>query len=183
MSSSSRYHGASITLHWLMLVLLAAVYCLMEFRDIYPRGSEPRELMKTWHYMLGLSVFALVIVRLGLRAILKAPPVSPAPPAWQTGLSHAVHAALYLLMIGMPLGGWLLLSAEGATIPFFGVELPPLVAPSETLAETIEEIHETGSKIGYGLIAIHTIAGLVHHYIFRDDTLRRMSPFGSRKHS
>jgi len=77
----------------------------------------------------------------------------------------------------------LLLSAEGTTIPFFGMELPPLIAPSEILAETIEEIHETGSKIGYGLIAIHTIAGLVHHYIFRDDTLSRMSPFGSRKHS
>lgn len=166
-----------------MLALLIAVYCLMEFRDIYPRGSEPRELMKTWHYMLGLSVFSLVVVRLALRVIFKAPAVTPAPPAWQTGLSHAVHAALYLLMIGMPVGGWLLLSAEGATIPFFGIELPPLVAPSEALAETIEEIHETGSKVGYGLIVIHTIAGLVHHYIFRDDTLRRMSLFRSEKHS
>jgi len=183
MSTTPRYHGASITLHWLMLVLLAAVYCLMEFRDIYPRGSEPRELMKTWHYMLGLSVCALVIARLGLRVMFKAPPISPAPPAWQTGLSHAVHAALYLLMVGMPIGGWLILSADGETIPFFAFELPPLIAPNEALAETIEEIHETGSKIGYGLIGIHTIAGLVHHYIFRDDTLRRISPFGSGKHS
>ena len=98
MNSSSRYHSASISLHWLMLVLLAAVYCLMEFRDIYPRGSEPRELMKTWHYMLGLSVFALVIVRLGLRVIFKAPPVSPAPPAWQTGLSHAAVAGHAMML-------------------------------------------------------------------------------------
>lgn len=166
-----------------MLVLLVVVYCLMEFRDIYPRGSEPREMMKTWHYMLGLSVCALVLVRLALRAAFKAPPISPTPPAWQTGLSHALHAALYLLMIGMPLGGWLILSAEGASIPFFGLELPPLVAPNEALAESIEEIHETGSKVGYGLIAIHTIAGLVHHYVLRDNTLQRMSPFPSEKNS
>lgn len=166
-----------------MLVLLATVYCLMEFRDIYPRGSEPREMMKTGHYMLGLSVCALVFVRLALRATFKAPPITPTPPAWQMGLSHALHAALYLLMIGMPIGGWLLLSAEGSSIPFFGIELPALVAPNEALAETIEEIHETGSKVGYALIAIHTIAGLAHHYVFRDNTLQRISPFPPEKNS
>lgn len=164
-----------------MLVLLAVVYCLMEFRDLYPRGSEPRDLMKTWHYMLGLSVLALVVVRLALRRAFAAPPISPKPPAWQTGLSHGVHAALYLLMIGMPLGGWLILSAEGSLIPFFGLELPPLIAPNESLAETIEEIHETGSKIGYALIALHTLAGLFHHYVVKDDTLQRMSPFRAEK--
>ena len=183
MNNAPRYHSASITLHWFMLVLLVVVYCLMEFRDIYPRGSEPREMMKTWHYMLGLSVCALVLVRLALRAAFKAPPISPTPPAWQTGLSHALHAALYLLMIGMPLGGWLILSAEGSNIPFFGLELPPLVAPNEALAESIEEIHETGSKVGYGLIVIHTIAGLAHHYLMRDNTLQRMSPFPAEKNS
>ncbi|MFZ9871755.1 MAG: cytochrome b [Steroidobacteraceae bacterium] len=181
MKTSSRYHSVSIALHWFMLVLIATVYCLMEFRDIYPRGSEPREMMKTWHYMLGLSVFALVLIRLALRTAFTAPPISPTPPAWQTGLSHALHAALYLLMIGMPLGGWLLLSAEGSSIPFFGVALPPLVAPNEVLAETIEEIHEAGSKVGYALIAIHTLAGLAHHYVFRDNALQRMSPFPSEK--
>lgn len=166
-----------------MLVLIAIVYCLMEFRDIYPRGSEPRELMKTWHYMLGLSVCALVVMRLAFRRAFAAPPITPKPAAWQTGLSHAAHAALYLLMIGMPLGGWLILSAEGSVIPFFGLELPALVAPNESLAKTIEDIHETGSKVGYGLIALHTVAGLFHHYVVKDNTLRRMSPFSAEKHS
>jgi cytochrome b561 len=159
-----------------MLLLIAAVYALMEFRDIFPRGSDPREAMKAWHYTLGLTVFGLVWLRLIARLIGGTPPITPAPPRWQARLGGLVHVLLYALMIGMPLGGWLILSAEGDPIPFFGLTLPPLTGPNEQLAELIEEIHETGAEAGYALIALHAAASLVHHYLMRDDTLRRMLP-------
>ena len=169
-----RYGTLTIALHWSMLALLAAVYACIELRGLWPRGSEPRELIKTWHYMLGLSVLLLVIVRLGARLSGGTPPIVPKPPGWQVGLSHATHALLYLLMLGMPIGGWLILSAEGDAVPFFGLTLPPLVAESKALAEQVEEIHETVGKIGYFLIGLHAAAALFHHYLVRDNTLLRM---------
>lgn len=171
-----RYNSASIALHWAMLLLIAAVYSLMEFRDIFPRGSDPREAMKAWHYTLGLTVFALVWLRLLARLIGGTPPITPAPPPWQARVGGLVHILLYALMIGMPLGGWLILSAEGDPIPFFGLTLSPLTGPNKELAELIEEIHETGAEAGYVLIALHAAASLVHHYVMKDDTLRRMLP-------
>lgn len=172
----SRYGRASIALHWLMLLLIVAVYACIELRELWPKGSPPREAIKTWHFMLGLTVFALVWVRLVARLVGGTPPIQPAPPAWQQWTARAVHGLLYLLMIGMPLGGWTLLSAAGKPIPFYGLELPPLVAPDKALAEIIKEIHETVGTVGYVLIGVHTVAALFHHYLQRDDTLLRMMP-------
>ncbi len=174
--SESRYGTLSITLHWAMFVLMAAVYACIELREFFPRGSDPREALKTWHFMLGLTVFVLVWIRIAIYFFRTRPPISPAPPAWQQRLATIMHVLLLLLMVGMPIGGWLILSAEGHAIPFWGLELPPLVAENESLAHTVEEIHETVGKIGYFLIGLHALAALVHHYMLRDDTLRRMLP-------
>lgn len=174
--SPTRYSGLSIAMHWLMALLLVAVYACIELKGNFPKGSEPRELLKHWHFMLGLGVFALVWLRLLGRLLHKTPAISPAPPAWQTGVAHLMHLALYVLMIGMPLLGWLLLNAEGKPAPFFGLELPLLVDKDPVLAERLEELHEFGAVAGYWLIGLHAAAGLFHHYFNRDNTLTRMLP-------
>lgn len=175
-NDTARFGFPSIGLHWLMLLLLVAVYAAMELRGIFPKGSDAREAMKTWHYMLGLSVFVLVWVRLAARLVHPTPAIVPAPPQWQVYLARAVHVALYLLMIAMPLIGWMLLSAEGKPIPFFGLQLPALVGENKPLAGQLEEIHEFIGTAGYFLIGLHTVAALFHHYVVRDNTLRRMLP-------
>ena len=181
MSQLNRYPSAAIFMHWLMLILLAGAYAMIELHDEFPDGSPTYELLETWHYMLGLTVFVLVGLRLVLRSRYTAPPIYPLPPAWQHRLSRLVHGLLYALMIGMPIGGWLMLSAKGETIPFYGLTLPALVPPNEDLAELIEEIHETIGLTGYYLIGLHALAALSHHYLIRDNTLQRMLPGGSRK--
>ena len=173
---ASRYGSLSIGLHWVMLLLLAAVYACIELRGNFPKGSDIREGLKTWHFMLGLAVLALVIVRLAARFMAPTPRIEPAPPNWQNRLATLMHVALYVLMIGMPLLGWLTLSAEGKPIPFFGLQLPPLVAENEALADWVQEIHETGGTVGYFLIGLHAAAALFHHYVVGDNTLRRMLP-------
>lgn len=178
--NATRFGVLSIGLHWLMLLLLAAVYASMELRGIFPKGSDPREAMKTWHYMLGLSVFVLVWIRLVARLMYATPAIQPIPPQWQVYFAQAMHIALYALMIAMPLIGWILLSAEGKPIPFFGLELPALVSESKSLASQIKELHEIIGTAGYFLIGLHTIAALFHHYVVRDNTLQRMSPFNSQ---
>lgn len=175
----ARYNGLSITLHWLMLVLLAAVYALIELRGLFPKDSAERNLMKDLHFMLGLTVFVLVWLRLAVRLVRPAPPIVPAPPAWQTGLAHLMHLALYLLMIGLPLAGWLILSAANKPIPFYGFELPALLAPDPDLTKSIKGWHERIGSWGYWLIGLHALAGLYHHYVQRDNTLLRMLPRGN----
>ena len=174
--STARYGSLSIGLHWLMLLLIVAVYALMEFRGIYPKGSDGRELMKTWHFMLGLSVLVLAALRLIINLASTAPEIKPEPPQWQKLSAKLVHVALYVLMLGLPLAGWLILSASGTPIPFFGLHLPALIAENKDTAHLIKEIHETGATIGYFLIGLHAAAALYHHYMVRDNTLQRMLP-------
>ncbi len=173
-----RYGSLSIALHWLMLLLIVAIYAAIELREIYPKGSDPREALKTWHFMLGLTCLALVMVRLAARVGAPRPGITPVLPPWQHKIGSLMHLLLYALMIGMPIAGWLLRSAEGKPIPFFGLELPPLIAADKATAEFLKEAHETAGTVGYFVIGFHALAALFHHYVRRDNTLRRMLPWG-----
>lgn len=175
-NTTDRYSAVSITLHWVMVVLLVTVYAFINLADVFPRGSDARNLMKTWHFMLGLSVLALVLLRIVVNISKTTPAITPNPPKWQILSAKWMHLALYALMVCMPIAGWFLLSAGGKPIPFFGLQLPALIAANKELAETIKEIHEAGGTIGYFLIGLHAVAGLYHHYFVKDNTLLRMIP-------
>jgi cytochrome b561 len=180
-NTSTRYGNLSMGLHWLMLGLIAAVYACIELRGYFPRGSGLRQAIKNWHFLLGLSVWLLLAVRLALRLTDTPPRILPSPVRWQGLVASAMHIALYGMMLLMPLLGWMALSAKGKPMPyFFGLQLPPfmpsLLLPSESTAELLEELHETGGSIGYVLIGLHAAAALYHHYIVRDNTLLRMLP-------
>lgn len=177
-SNPTRYGGLSIALHWLTLALLVGVYASVELHEAFPKGSAAREALVTWHFMLGLSVLVVTLLRLAAIVGRTAPPIEPAPPAWQQSAGKAMHVALYLLLLGLPLAGWLALSAAGKPIPFFGLELPPLVGPDKALSRAIREVHETVATAGYFLIGLHAAAALFHHYVVGDNTLRRMLPRG-----
>ncbi len=174
---AERYGNGLIALHWLTLLLLIAVYALIELRDIFPRGSAGRAAMMQWHFMLGLTVLVLLPIRLAFRAAGgKAPPIRPPMPVWQERLAALMHLVLYVFLLAMPLLGWLTLSAQGKPIPFFGLQLPALLAADKALGHSLEEIHETIGNIGYYLIGLHAAAALIHHYWTHDNTLRRMLP-------
>lgn len=175
-SLSSRYRPLMIGLHWFMLVLLIAVYAFIELRGFYPKGSEPRELMKALHFMLGISVLLFVVIRLAVRFSSPIPVIVPAPKNWEKLLANIMHIALYVFMLAMPVLGWLMLSAGGKPIPFFGLELPPLMAQDKLVAEQLHERHEQLGQIGYFLIGLHAMAGLFHHYVKRDNSLVRLLP-------
>ncbi len=175
-NTESRYGSISIALHWLMLLLIAAVYACMELRGYFPKGSAGREGLKEWHFILGMSVFALVWLRLAMNLLSPTPRIEPATTTWQLLTAKLMHLALYALMIGLPLAGWLILSAADKPIPFYGMELPALVAKNPELAKQVKYLHELGATLGYWLIGLHAVAGLYHHYIVRDNTLTRMLP-------
>ena len=173
-NSVNQYGWLAAGMHWIMLVLLIAVYASMELRELYPKGSDPREALKSLHYMLGLVVLALVAIRIAINCTNPVPAILPPPGRVQMIVAGAVKASLYLLMLAMPLLGWALLSAEAKPLLFIWWNVPPLLNESKPLAELIEEIHEAGAYIGYWLVGLHALAGLYHHFVVRDNTLRRM---------
>jgi cytochrome b561 len=173
---SPRYATSMIVLHWATLLVIIGVYACIELREFFPRGSALREGLKAWHFQLGLTVLLLTVARIGLRLCTRVPPVAPPLQTPQKLAAIGVHLALYGFLLAMPLLGWALLDLEGKAVVWFGLTLPDLLASSHRLAESLEEIHETLGKVGYGLIGLHAAAALFHHYIQRDNTLIRMLP-------
>ena len=173
-NSTLRYGSFSIGIHWLMLLLFVAVYGTVELHELFEKGSNLREMLMTWHFMLGMLVFMLVWLRLAARLSGPTPAILPEPPGLQQLSSKLLHLALYLLMIGMPLTGWLMLSAAGKPIPFFGLELPALIGENKDLGKQIKEVHEFVGTTGYFLIGLHTVDALYHHYIKHEKTMTRM---------
>lgn len=176
-SSGARYPAAVIAMHWLTLALLVAVYTLIELKGYFPKGSDTREALKSWHELCGVTVLGVVIVRLFIRRACRGtPPIVPNPPQWQQILAKAMHVILYMFLIAMPVLGWFVLSAKGQLDLPLGLHLMPLIAPDKPLGKTLEDIHETIGNVGYYLIGLHALAALFHHYWMRDNTLRRMLP-------
>ena len=176
-NTTDRYGAPMIGLHWLTLLLVIAVYVCINVADIYPKGSDLRALWKWWHYIAGLAVLALVAIRLFVRLGSGPDPhVEPQMPRWQRRLADVAHVALYVFMFVMPLLGWLALSADGKPVLIAGFHLPMLMSENKPLAHSLEEIHETLGTVGYFLIGLHAAAALLHHYVVRDNALRRMLP-------
>jgi cytochrome b561 len=175
-NTNQHYGTLSIVLHWFMFLLMAAVYATIELRELFPKGSDPREALKTLHFMLGLSVLLFVTLRIYARVTSVTPIITPGLSPIQDFAAKLGHLALYGLMVAMPVLGWLMLSAAAKPIPFFGLELPALIAENKELAKSLKEIHETICVIGYYLIGIHVLAALYHHHIRKDNTLTRILP-------
>lgn len=179
-SPAATYTRGAIALHWITVLVIAAVFTAIELRGYYPKGSETRAFLTSLHMMLGITVLLLVIVRIGIRVRNPAPPIIPAPPAWQDALARLVHLTLYAAMIGMPLLGWTMVSANGHAVPFYGFSLPPIANADKPLAHNLEEIHVFIGNALYYVIGLHALAALTHHYVFRDNTLARMLPLRRR---
>ena len=175
-NTESRYGSLSIKMHWFMFILIAATFTFIECRVFFEKGTETRDLFKMWHFMLGLSVLAMALIRLYFRFTQVVPKITPPLSPMQNIAAKGAHLILYVFMIAMPVAGWVMLSAFGKPIPFFGLELPALIAVNKELGKSIHDIHELVGGIGYFLIGFHALAALFHHYIQKDDTLTRMLP-------
>ena len=162
-------------MHWLMVLVFIGVFVAVNLIDVFPKGSDSRQLAKNMHFSLGFLVFGLFWLRVAFRLLGNTPAIVPVPPAWQEKLAKLGHLALYAIMVLMPLVGWAALSAFGKPIPFFGTELPALMAENKQLGRSIREAHELGGNLAYFLIGGHALAALYHHYFMKDNTLRRMT--------
>jgi cytochrome b561 len=129
------------------------------------------------HKSIGVAIFFLVIVRLVWRWTHPAPALPDSVPAWERHAAHVTHWLLYVLMIAVPLSGWLMSAALGiATVPFGLARLPDLIARDRELGETLKIVHFALNKALLALVVMHAAAALKHFVVDRDGVLERMLP-------
>lgn len=170
------YRWPLVGLHWLTLLLIVAAYVigsLMEDMALSPLKLK----LYAWHKWLGMTVFFLLLPRLLLRWLDGFDHGGGLLP-WEARASAAMHGALYLLMLAVPLLGWLQSSAAGFPVVWFGVlPLPDLVGKDKALAEVFKELHEGSVNLLLTLVVLHAAAALYHQHVRHDGVLARMVPW------
>lgn len=171
-NSESRFGLVNILLHWIMAILIIGMLALGLYMVSLPISLEKLKLYG-WHKEYGFIVLALATFRLFWRLTNITPHLSL--PFLEMLAARAMHWAFYVLMFAMPISGWLITSAAGLPASFFGLfTLPGLINPNEEYRQLFQWVHQW---LGYGLIAaivLHASAALKHHFINKDDILRRM---------
>ncbi len=174
--SPARYSFAAIALHWLTAGLIVASVSL----GLYMVGLKlsPLKLrLYSWHKWVGVTIFLLVAARLIWRISHAPPPPPPASPKWQQAAAVVNHWLLYVLLVCIPISGWLMSSAYGVPVVYFGaIRLPDLVAKNKELGDVLKGLHETLAFTMLALVAVHVVAAVRHHLVDRDDVLHRMLP-------
>ncbi len=178
--ANMRYTGAAIALHWLMAILMIATFFLGLTMVDMP-GITPTKLKYfNWHKWMGVTVFGFAVLRLLWRLTHKAPALPAAMPAWQRLAAEFGHLGLYVLMFAVPLSGYFYSLAAGFKIVYLGMfPLPVLMNPNPELKPILKEMHYLLNMGLAGLVSVHTLAALQHHFIERDDILKRMLPWHS----
>lgn len=173
---STRYTAPAIALHWIVAILILANLAL----GLYTVGLplSPTKLRYfSFHKWIGVTVFLLAAARLLWRLAHPAPALPEAMPAWERKTAHATHALLYVLFFAAPLTGWLFSSASGFQTVYLGmVPIPDLLSKDKALADVLKLAHKSINYTMAGVIVLHVAAALKHHFVDRDDVLRRMLP-------
>lgn len=176
--SARRYSLGAMLFHWLIAIAVIWNWRLAESTEDVPR--EQAMAIMADHKALGITILALTIGRLLWRLSHPVPPFPARYAGWEKTLARVVHTVFYILLIGLPLGGWLASSFAGRPVDIFGLfTLPNLpVGQNESLAGSIFDLHATGGNILIALVALHVIGALKHTFIDRDGGIFRMLPFG-----
>jgi len=173
---NTRYTRTAISLHWLVALGLFGAFGLGLYMTDLPLSPYKLKLY-SWHKWAGVSLFLLVLFRLGWRLGHPPPPLPMSMPAILRVIAHLTHALLYVLMIAIPLSGWLMSSAKGFQTVWFGLlPLPDLVAKNAELGDQLQWLHMTLNYALAALVLAHIGAALKHRFIDRDDILSRMLP-------
>lgn len=174
-NSATTYGSLAKLLHWSMALLILGLIGLGLFMTSEPDG-DPKWALYDLHKTLGSGVFVLLVLRIVWRKLSPPPGLPASMKPWEQMAAHVGHVLLYACMLALPVTGYLDSSYGGFHLSFFGLfDVPMIFAKDEALLEFYAAAH---SYIAYGLIAVllgHIGAALKHHFIVKDDVLRRMT--------
>lgn len=186
---SAHYNAIAKILHWLMAITIIALIIAGKVMTDLSSSDPMKFQLYQLHKSAGLTILLLTLTRIGWR-LLYTPPALPASmPAWERYAAGSTHLAFYLLMLAIPLSGWVMTSTSSSGVPtlWFNIfEVPAL--PGLTGSEEMEDIHDAAEEtheflanMTILLLLLHIGAALKHHFWNRDDVLKRMLPFQHRE--
>jgi cytochrome b561 len=180
-NTTRRWGAIAQLFHWLIVLGIVAQFTLATLFDDLPAGAKKLTLLSR-HKSIGITILMLALLRLLWRRANPTPALPPALRPWERSLARLTHVLLYVLLFAVPLSGWLMSSARGFPVSWFGLwQLPDLVPKDKTLYESLVSVH-TVLAWTLGVVAtVHLLAALKHHFVLKDDVLRRMLPFTTNK--
>jgi cytochrome b561 len=171
-----RWGAFAQTLHWLIVALIILQFTLALLAEDLPPLKKLAMLAR--HKSFGITILALAIIRLAWRWLNPTPPLPSTLKSWERAVARWTHALLYALLFAMPLTGWMMSSARGFPVSWFGfLQLPDLVPRNHSLYLALVTTHGTLALCLATVVALHAAAALKHHFMLKDDVLRRMLPF------
>jgi cytochrome b561 len=176
-NTANTYGAVAKFLHWGIVILIIAQYVLAEAAEDLEDGPDKLATIAN-HKSVGMLILLLMLARIGWKLANRGLP-QPVPMARPQQVAAAAgHGILYLLLILLPLSGWMMSSAAGYPTGLFGLfEFPMLGGENHDLHEALEEVHETLFNAVFTVAVLHALAAGYHHFWMKDDTLRRMLPF------
>jgi cytochrome b561 len=171
------YGRAARAMHWFVAGLAVMVVAFGWATEAAARNTPARGSLLLLHGSIGLTILAVMIVRILWRWLHPAPVLPPSLTRLEAALAHLTHFGLYLLFIGMPLAGYVNAAAQGHAVSLFGMVSIPLLLPVNLrLAQAAIAAHLVGQYLVYLLVAAHVGAALFHGIVRRDGVLERMLP-------
>ncbi len=181
MSTVLRYPAPAIVLHWLVALLVFVAFPLGVYMHELPVSPDKLKLY-SYHKWIGITILMLAAARVMWRTTYTPPPLPASMAQWQHWVAHIVHGLLYVLLLAIPLSGWLMSSAKGFQTVWFGVlPLPDLVGKDKALGELLANFHQILNFSLLVLVFLHVAAALKHHFLERQPFLQRMS-LGKKEH-
>lgn len=172
-----RYTGVAIGIHWLMLLGLVGAFAMGLYIQELPFSPNKLRLI-SYHKWAGVTIFAVLLFRIYWRLTHRPPELPAAMPRWQQQVAHATHGLLYVLMLAIPISGWLMSSAKGFQTVWFGLlPLPDLLDKDKELGDLLKQVHLLLNLTLAATVIAHAGAAFKHHFINRDDVLTRMLPW------
>jgi cytochrome b561 len=174
-----KYTKVAMAFHWLIAALIIWGFAIGWIMTDIP-GFTPAKLRYfSWHKWIGVTVLVLALARLAWRAFHRPPALPEAMHGWEKAAAHVGHIALYVLMLAIPVTGYLYSSAAGVQVVYLGIlPLPKLIDTNRALAAELKPIHIYLNYTLLAAVAGHLLAVVKHQWIDRQRLLARMLPFG-----
>jgi cytochrome b561 len=174
-NTTHRWGAVAQLLHWLIVALLILQITLALVADEL-HGMQKLAMLAR-HKSVGLTILVLALLRLLWRWANPTPPLPSTLKPYERALARLTHTLLYVLLFALPLSGWTMSSARGFPVSWFGFfQLPDLVPKDKPLYEALVETHEILASVLVAAVVLHVAAALKHHFLLKDDVLKRMLP-------
>lgn len=175
-NTEQRYGSVAMFLHWGIALGILALIGLGLYMTSLPDGNDKWDFYSL-HKSIGMLVFLFIVMRILWRIRSIVPPLPAGLKTVETLLARLTHGLIYLAMVLIPISGYVDSSAGGYKLKFFGLfDVPKIIEKDKALEQLSLAVHEWTAYLLITLILLHAGAAFKHHFVYKDDTLRRMLP-------